>query len=78
MRSLRSATRHVFVSPTTLVLTCPHRLSTHAGLWVFGASPVMAPALLEQIVSDYVVGSGIDPSVLLHVNQTGCTYSPKL
>ena len=53
-------------------------MSTHAGLWVFGASPVMAPALLEQIVSDYVVGSGIDPSVLLHVNQTGCTYSPKL
>ena len=41
-------------------------------------APVMAPALLEQIVSDYVVGSGIDPSVLLHVNQTGCTYSPKL
>jgi lipocalin len=49
----------------------------NSGLWVFSATQEMAAGELKQLVEQYVVGNGIDPSVLLRVNQTGCAYAPK-
>ena len=48
-----------------------------SGLWIFSGTPQMVTKELEYLVRTYVVGNGLDPSVLLQVNQTGCTYSPK-
>lgn len=49
----------------------------NSGLWVFSRAQEMDASTLRSLIVDYVIGNGLDASVLLRVNQTGCSYAPK-